>query len=42
MRYWKLLIILGSGAAALAVGLGSHPPTRDLFALINSVINAIT
>jgi hypothetical protein len=44
MRRWKLLIILASGAAALAVGLGSRakPEDLDLLAFLTNAINAIT
>jgi hypothetical protein len=44
MRRWKLLIILTSAAAALAVGLGARAPPEDfdLLALLTNAIDAIT
>ena len=44
MRSWKFLIILSSGAAALAVSLGSRarPEDIDVLALLTSAIHAIT
>jgi hypothetical protein len=39
MNRWRLLIILGSAAAALAVGLGAHadPEPTTLQALVTAV-----
>lgn len=44
MQPWKLLIVVTSGAAALAVSLGSRakPEDIDLLALLHNAINAIT
>ena len=44
MRRWRLLIILSSAAAALAVGMGARaqPEDVDLLAFLTSAINAIT
>jgi len=44
MRRWKFLIILCSGAAAVAVGLGAgaRPEEVDLLALLSNALSAIT
>ncbi|HEY2749736.1 hypothetical protein [Phenylobacterium sp.] len=43
MRYWKLLIVLSSGAAAVAVGLSSRTPMPSLLAdMVSSVLAGIT
>jgi hypothetical protein len=44
MRFWKLLIVLGSAGCALAVGLGAQaqPEHANLAALVSHALNAIT
>jgi hypothetical protein len=44
MRRWKFLIVLGSAAAALAVGLGAQAQTEhtDLVALLTTAWGAIS
>jgi hypothetical protein len=44
MRRWKLLIILSSAAAALAVGFGARaqPEEVDMLAFLAQAIDAIT
>jgi hypothetical protein len=43
MRYWKLLIVLSSGAAAVVVGLSARTPMPDRLAdLVSSVLAGIT